>query len=100
MAGNKHSWHTGAPIHIQLKGFFGGISHIFIPFVHIVEYWIHLEDFVLGNLHFDKILHFFVHCATQLLFIKNLAVILKASVWLWIKTFQYIQIFCDLILCE
>lgn len=53
MAGNKHSWHTRAPIHIQFKGFLGGISHIFIPFVHILECWIHLEDFVLLIFHFD-----------------------------------------------
>lgn len=34
MAGNKHFWHTGAPIHIPLKVFWG-ISHILIPLVHI-----------------------------------------------------------------
>lgn len=30
MAGNKHFWHTGAPIHIPLEGFLR-ISHILIP---------------------------------------------------------------------
>lgn len=34
MAGNKHFWHTTAPIHIPLKGFLW-ISHILIPLVHI-----------------------------------------------------------------
>lgn len=46
MAGNKHFWHTGAPIHIPLKVFLR-ISHILIPLVHILEHGLHLWECLL-----------------------------------------------------
>ncbi len=46
MVGNKHFWHTGAPIHIPLKGFLQ-ISHILISLVHILEHRLHLWESLL-----------------------------------------------------
>lgn len=75
MAGNKHFWHTGAPIHIQLKGFLG-ISHILIPLVHILEPCLHLWECLLWIFNFIQCLR----AQSQILFSSNTIHILSQRI--------------------